>query len=354
MREALKLARRAWGRTSPNPLVGAVVVKEGVVLGRGYHRRAGDRHAEVVALDRAGEAARGAEVFINLEPCSHTGRTPPCVGSLIHTGVGRVWVGMIDPNPLVSGRGIEALRRGGIDVRVGLLEEECQKLNRAFVKYIASGVPFVTLKIASTLDGKIATGSGDSRWITGEKSRLIVHRLRNRVDAIMVGINTVLRDDPELTCRIPGGRNPARVIMDSRLRIPPGSKVLQGDKGSRVIVVTRKGNDPGAKALLRSQGVDVVEVPAPLGRPDLLTSLRELARREIVHLMIEGGGELAASALSAGMVDQLLFFYAPAIVGSEGKSMVGSLGVDRMGEALRLRQSRWKKVADDMLLEGYF
>jgi diaminohydroxyphosphoribosylaminopyrimidine deaminase/5-amino-6-(5-phosphoribosylamino)uracil reductase len=353
MKEALRLARKAWGRTSPNPLVGAVLVKGEEVLASGYHLRAGEKHAEIVALQRAGERARGAELFVNLEPCVHTGRTAPCVEALIRAGVGSVSIGMVDPNPLVAGKGIDALKGAGIQVRVGVLEKQCQQLNAPFVKYITTGLPYVTLKLAATLDGKIATESGDSRWVSGEESRKIVHRLRSRVDAILVGIETVLKDDPELTCRIVRGRNPVRVVFDSHLRIPLTSKILKNADGTRVIVITGKESNPSAASELRSRGIQLIEVSDFAGRPNAEAALSELANREIVHVMIEGGSELAASALRAKLVDRLLIFYAPKVVGSEGKSMIGRLGIHCMEDALCLRESRWKLVGKDFFLEGY-
>lgn len=351
MSEALRLAAKARGRTSPNPLVGAVLVKGGEVLACGYHRRAGEKHAEIVALERAGQRSEGAELFINLEPCAHAGRTPPCVEALIRAHVGSVIIGMVDPNPLVSGRGIEALKNAGIPVRVGVLERECRRLNAAFSKYITSGLPYVTLKLAATMDGKIATESGDSRWVSGEESRRMVHRLRNHVDAILVGIETVLKDDPELTCRIAGGRNPARVVLDSRLRIPLTSKMLKRD-GARVIVVTKKGVEPSAAEDLRVRGIELIQVGERERRPSLEEALRELARAEIVHVMIEGGAEIAASALRARLVDHLLVFYAPKLVGGDGKSMIGPLGVRSMRDALCLKESRWRPLGKDFLMEG--
>jgi diaminohydroxyphosphoribosylaminopyrimidine deaminase/5-amino-6-(5-phosphoribosylamino)uracil reductase len=351
MREALRLASKARGRTSPNPLVGAVLVKKGEVLACGYHRRAGGKHAEIIALEKGGQRSEGAELFLNLEPCAHTGRTPPCVEALIRARVGGVTIGMVDPNPLVSGKGIEALKNAGIPVRVGVLEEECRRLNAPFSKYITTGLPYVTLKLAATLDGKIATENGDSRWVTGEESRRMVHRLRNQVDAILVGIDTVLKDDPELTCRIAGGRNPARVVLDSRLRIPLTSKVLKED-GARVIVVTKNDADPSAAEKLRTLGVELIQVSERKGRPALEEALRELARAEMVHVMIEGGAETAASALRAQLVDRLLVFYAPKIVGAEGKSMIGPLGVRLMKDALCLKESHWRTLGKDLVMEG--
>ena len=235
--KVLRLAEKGRGRTSPNPMVGAILVKDGEVAGEGYHAKAGEAHAEIIALQQAREEARGAALYLNLEPCTHYGKTPPCAPQVIESGVKRVVIGMEDPNPLVKGKGIEMLRRAGLDVEVGILEKECQRLNEAFCKYILKKEPFVILKVAATLDGKIATRNGDSKWISGEASRRFVHKLRDQVDGVLVGIGTVLKDDPQLTARIRGGRDPYRIVLDSRLKIPEEAKVI-GTSPSKTIIAT--------------------------------------------------------------------------------------------------------------------
>src|SRR3990172_9550474 len=269
MRMALRLAEKARGRTSPNPMVGAVVVKDGKVISRGWHRKAGEPHAEAIALKKAGGAARGATLYVTLEPCSHTGkRTPPCSPLVIQSGITRVVVAMTDPNPKVSRGGVKALSSAGIDVITGVVEPEARKLNEAYIKHIIKGMPFVTLKIAQTLDGKIATAWGESKWITAEKAREEAHRLRDINDALLVGINTVLKDNPSLTTRIPGGRDPVRVIVDSTLRIPLNAKVLTQKSSAKTIVATLTNAPKGKTTKLQKAGVEVLMVKAAQGRVD--------------------------------------------------------------------------------------
>jgi diaminohydroxyphosphoribosylaminopyrimidine deaminase/5-amino-6-(5-phosphoribosylamino)uracil reductase len=267
MRMALRLAARAGGRTSPNPMVGAVVVKNGRVIARGWHRKAGEPHAESIALAKAGAAAKGATLYVTLEPCSHTGkRTPPCSPLVIQSRVKRLVVAMIDPNPRVSGGGVRAIEQTGIEVVTGVLKEEAEKLNEAFIKHVTTGIPFVTLKIAQTLDGKIATAAGESQWITGGKAREEGHKLRNGNDAIIVGINTVLKDNPSLTTRIPGGRDPVRVVVDSGLRIPMNAKVITQRSSAGTIVATTKSAPKSRMKRLQDAGVEVLVVKSDKGR----------------------------------------------------------------------------------------
>ena len=277
MRMAMRLALKGAGRTSPNPMVGAVLVKHGEVIATGYHKVAGEDHAEIVALKRAGDRAKGATLYINLEPCSHHGRTPPCTMSLIRAGLGAVVAGMKDPNPRVRGRGLRQLRQAGIEVRVGVLEPQCRTLNEAFVKYITRGLPFVILKLAASLDGKIAAGSGDARWISSEASRRVVHRLRNQVDAVLVGAGTVVADDPQLTCRIPGGRNPWRVVLDARLRIPLSAKLLHHRDPHKSIIVTSLEAPQRKVRALTDLGAQVWRLEAVNGRIPWLPCLKELS-----------------------------------------------------------------------------
>lgn len=289
MRMACRLAFKAAGRTSPNPMVGAVLVRAGKVIATGYHRVAGTDHAEIVALKHAGRKARGATLYLNLEPCSHFGRTPPCSQALIAAGIKAVFAGMRDPNPLVSGRGFRALRRAGIAVHAGLLESDCRALNEAFVKYIRRGLPFVILKLAATLDGKIATSSGDSHWISGEKSRHLVHRLRNQVDAVLVGSGTVIADDPQLTCRIAGGRNPRRVVLDRRLRISPSAQLFRLPDPENTLVVTSQRSAAARGRALAARGAKVLRMAEHNGKVPWRVILKRLARQGIQSLMIEGG-----------------------------------------------------------------
>lgn len=356
MRRALALAARALGRTSPNPAVGAVVVGRGRVVGEGYHRHAGAPHAEVVALQRAGSGARGATLYVTLEPCCHLEkRTPPCTEAILSAGIRKVVVATRDPNPKVAGRGIARLREGGVSVEVGLLEARAKRLNEAYARWIATGLPFVTLKIASTLDGKIATAAGESRWITGPRARDYAHRLRDRIDAVMVGLGTVLADDPELTARGGRGRrNPHRVIVDERLATPPTARALVRRPGSLSIVATT-GRAPAARRRrLEQRGAVVLIAKSRDGLVDLRDLVARLGAMEITSVLIEGGAELNASALRAGVVNKLVVLLAPKLLG--GRDAIGSIGgrsPRRLADAVALRNVSVKLLGDDVLVEGY-
>jgi diaminohydroxyphosphoribosylaminopyrimidine deaminase/5-amino-6-(5-phosphoribosylamino)uracil reductase len=334
-------------------MVGAVLVRGKRIVATGYHPFAGADHAEIVALKRAGGAARGATLYINLEPCSHHGRTPPCTDALIRASIKEVVAGMKDPNPLVAGRGFARLRRAGIRVRSGLYSEECRALNEAFVKFITRRLPFVTLKLAASLDGKIATATGDARWISGAYSRAVVHRLRNQVDGVLVGSGTAIADDPQLTCRIRGGGNPWRIVLDSRLRIRPSAKLFhQRDPGKTIVVTGTKA--PAAKArALEARGARVWRLPLRGGEISWMALLRKLADSKIVSIMIEGGSTVAASALRAKIVDKVIFFYAPKILGGDGRVMIDGLGIRRVDRSLRVRHLSFRKSGTDVMASGY-
>lgn len=353
MRLALRLALKGAGRTSPNPMVGAVLVRDGKVIATGYHKQAGQDHAEIAALKRAGEGARGATLYINLEPCSHQGRTPPCTLSLIRAGVKRIVAGMLDPNPLVSGRGKRRLARAGIQVEIGLLEAECGEINEAFRKYITRRTPFVILKLAATLDGKIATSTGESKWITGMASRRYVHQIRNQVDAILVGVGTALADDPELTCRLPKGRDPWRIVLDSHLRIPLTARLLRHPEPEKTIVVT--GPDAPSKKIktLRSIGNQVWSFKVREGGIPFGALLKRLGAMGFLSVLIEGGANTASRALKEKAVDKLLFFYAPKIIGGDGRAMIDSLGVKKMKQCAEIRELAIKRFGEDFLISGY-
>ncbi len=353
MRMALRLALRGAGRTSPNPMVGAVLVRNGKVIGTGFHKGAGNDHAEIVALKRAGEKARGATLYLNLEPCDHYGRTPPCVPSLIEAGIKRVIAGMVDPNPLVSGRGIQRLKKAGIEVEAGVLEAECLRLNEAFTKYITRGIPFVILKLAASLDGKIAASTGDSRWITGEESRRYVHRLRNQVDAVVVGVGTVLADNPKLTCRIPGGRDPWRVVLDAHLRIPLTAQLLRQRGPEKTIVITGS-HAPKRKAeAIKRRGARVWDFSLRKGGISFAPVLKKLAQLGVLSVMIEGGAVTASRALREGVVDKILFFYAPKIIGGDGRDMFEALRIRRMRDCGKIRDLEVRRIDQDLLVSGY-
>jgi len=355
MREALRLAALGWGRTSPNPMVGAVVAKRGRVVGRGYHHRAGEAHAEVLALQEAGGRTRGAELYVNLEPCAHQGKTPPCTKALIAAGVSKVVAAMCDPNPLVNGRGLRALKRAGIETEVGLLGEEASQLNEAYVKHITTGRPFGILKCAMTLDGKIATRTGESRWITSSALRRVVHHLRLGADAILTGSRTVMADDPELTVRRSGRviKSPLRVVLDTRGRCSPEAAVFTDGKASTLLATTNQ----VAKSVLEQlhqQGVEVLILPEREGRVDLESLLKRLAERGVTSLLVEGGGILGAAAIAAGMVDKVICFIAPKIVGGkDAPTPIEGRGVADMADALELRRVNIRRLGDEVIIQGY-
>mgnify|MGYP000144443717 CR=1 FL=1 len=355
IRLALELAASARGEVSPNPMVGALIVKDGRIVGRGVHRYAGVKHAEALALEEAGEHARGATLYTNLEPCCHYGRTPPCTDAIIRAGIARVVASMEDPNPRVCGRGFEALRRAGIRVEVGIAEAEARQLNEAFIRYITSGRPFVHLKIAMSLDGRIATASGHSRWITGEASRQAVQHLRYESDAILVGIGTVLADDPELSVRLnrPRHRPVVRVVLDSRLRIPRTSKLVQTARQWPLWIFT---TEPFAEAAqpLTQLGASVIAVPARAGRVDLRAVLEELGRREITSLLVEGGAEVHAAFLQQGLADKVTLFIAPKIIG--GRHAIPAVGGDditTLERALPMRIASLARSGEDVMITAY-
>ena len=356
MEHALALASKASGRTSPNPLVGAVIVRDGEIVGEGYHQKAGDAHAEIHALNQARQLAQGATMYVTLEPCCHWGRTPPCTESVIRAKLANVFVAMKDPNSQVAGNGIRQLEEAGISVQVGICEEESRQLNEVFIKYITTQCPFVILKSAISLDGKIATASGESQWITSEASRRKGHEIRAQVDAILVGIGTVLQDNPSLTTRLPDKKNedPIRVIVDSHGRTPIGAKVLNPDSNSGALIAVTE-NAPLKKIeALKSAGADVLLLQAQEGRVCLSALMRELGRREITSVLIEGGGEINAAALQARVVDKLMFFVAPKLIGGrDAPGPIGGGGIARLAEAFELRGVRTTQIERDFLIEGY-
>lgn len=356
MKRALLLAEKGSGATSPNPLVGAVIIKEGRVIGEGWHQRAGGPHAEVNAIKNASESVEGSTIYVNLEPCSHYGRTPPCASLLAEKKLNRVVIAMEDPNPLVAGKGIQLLRDSGIQVDVGLHRLEALKLNDIFIKYIIRKSPFVLLKAAMTLDGKTATRTGDSKWISGEESRNHVHRLRNRYSAILAGVNTVMKDDPELTTRLEGiqGRNPLRIIIDSKGSIPVNARVLKQTDDKKTIVGTTEDMPESRKKLLEAQGAEVITLGKRNGRVDLLQLLKELGNRGIDSVLVEGGGTVAASFLEADLVDKVAFFIAPLIIGGKAATTpVMGEGVELIRDGCRLKYKDIKTIGEDVLVEGY-
>jgi len=352
MARALLLAERAMGKTEPNPMVGAVIVKNGRVIAEGYHRKAGTPHAEAVALRKAGARARGATLYVNLEPCCHTEKkTPPCTDAIIRAGITRVVGAMPDPNPRVRGRGFRLLKKAGIRVDSGLLGKEARSLNRVFTHFIKTGRPFVTLKAAVSLDGKIAAVGGESKWITGASSRRMVHRLRSRHQAIMVGVGTVLADDPSLTARVAAGRNPVRIIVDGKLEIPPESRLLH-DGAAPVLIATTVGEGHRTSRELESEGVQLIHMKGTSGKLDMKELMQELARRDISSLLLEGGSGINAAALNAGVVNRVVFFVAPKIIGGrDAISSVGGMGLP-LSEAHRLGHMSVRRAGSDLVIEA--
>ncbi|MEM7716835.1 MAG: bifunctional diaminohydroxyphosphoribosylaminopyrimidine deaminase/5-amino-6-(5-phosphoribosylamino)uracil reductase RibD [Cyanobacteria bacterium P01_A01_bin.68] len=349
MQRCLELARRGLGRTSPNPMVGAVIVKDGQVIGEGFHPRAGEPHAEVFALKAAGENARGATIYVSLEPCNHYGRTPPCSEAIVAAGLAKVVVGMVDPNPLVAGGGIKRLQEAGIEVLTGVEEEACRKLNEGFIHRILYKKPLGILKYAMTLDGKIATTTGHSAWVTTEDARSAVRVVRAGCDAVVVGGNTVRKDNPRLTSRLPGAHNPLRVVMSRGLDLPDVAHLWKTQEAP-TLVFTEPGAKPDIPKKLRSQGVEVVEL-SPLSPEKAMAYLYELG---FCSVLWECGGILAANAITQGAVQKVLAFIAPKIIGgSNAPTPVGDLGFTTMTQALSLERVEMRIVGSDCLVEGY-
>jgi diaminohydroxyphosphoribosylaminopyrimidine deaminase/5-amino-6-(5-phosphoribosylamino)uracil reductase len=352
MRQALRLARRGLGRVSPNPMVGAVIVKGGRVIARGYHRYFGVDHAEVDALKRAVEDVSGATLYVTLEPCRHWGKTPPCTDAIIKAKIARVVVGMLDPFPEMSGKSIELLKRQGIKTVVGVLENECRALNEVYLKYTISGLPYVTVKWAQTLDGKIATAAGDSKWISSAPSLKLAHKLRATHDAVLVGVNTVIKDDPELTTRLVKGRNPVRVILDSRLRIPLDSKVLANQAAAKTLVASTPAAPQEKLAALKKMGIEVLTVPPDAtGRVDLKALLKTLAQRQISSVLVEGSAQTITSFLRLGLADKIICIVAPKLMGA-GISAVGELNITDVSRTLKLTFKRVYRSGVDIVVEG--
>ncbi len=353
MRFAIALAKKAKGLTNPNPAVGAVVVKGGKIVGRGYHKRCGLPHAEVNALGQAGARAKGATLYVTLEPCDHYGRTPPCTEAVIRSGVKRVVAAMVDPNPLTKGRGIKRLKNHGITTTVNVLANEAAAINRPFITFITKKRPFITVKIAESLDGKIATRTGDSRWITSDDARMYVQKLRRSTDAVMVGVNTVTRDDPMLLSRTRGQKQPARIIVDSRLTTPIDAKIFTSVKVSPVIIATTRKASSRKAARYVSKGAVVIFTRSKKGRVDLEDLLKKLGEIYIIDVLVEGGGELVAALLEERLVDRLLFFIAPKIIGGrDAATSVEGQGIEKMKDALDLGAVSVKKFSKDILIEA--
>jgi len=356
MQRALFLARQALGHTSPSPAVGAVLVRDDVVVGEGFTQPPGSDHAEIVALKHAGAKSRGATLYVTLEPCCHFGRTPPCSRALIAAGIAEVHLAMLDPNPLVSGRGRGELEQAGIKMVIGEHEAEAREVNEAYIKYITTGLPFVIAKFAMSLDGKIATASGDSRWISGEAARSYVHELRRNVDAIIVGVNTVLADDPQLTARSDSGEvsgcQPLRIIADAQGRTPASARVFSTT--GHTLLAVAEDIKPAKARRLEQAGAELIRLPNEEGLVDLKALFKLLGQRQVTSVLAEGGGQLVGSLFDQGLVDKVVVFIAPIIIGgANARAAVAGQGVDKVSQALRLKQVRIEMLDQDIMVIGY-
>jgi diaminohydroxyphosphoribosylaminopyrimidine deaminase/5-amino-6-(5-phosphoribosylamino)uracil reductase len=352
MKRALKLARKGEARVSPNPMVGAVIVKENRIIGEGYHENFGGNHAEINAILRSSEPIDGSTIYVTLEPCTHYGKTPPCVDRLISLNPARVVIGALDPNPLVSGKGINVLNQHGIETTVGVLEDACKDLNERFFKFIQTRIPFVTLKFAQTIDGRIATASGHSQWISSLPSRRFAHRLRSIHDAVLVGVGTVMADNPELTVRLARGRNPVRIIVDSHLRIPLHANVLKHQGTAKTIIATTRGANLEKRTILMDMGVDVMLIDEDSRhRIDMNSLLTELGKKEISSVLVEGGAAVITTILRQELADRAVIIIAPKIVG-KGIEAVGDMGIERIDNALALSVKRIIRKGDDLIIDA--
>ncbi len=356
MRMALSLARKGIGTASPNPMVGAVLVTDNAIVGKGYHKKAGSPHAEANAIEDAGPKTAGSTLYINLEPCVHHGRTPPCADRVIAAGIKRVFVAMLDPNPLVNGKGVEMLRKAGIDVKVGLLENEARRLNEAFIGWMEKKRPYITMKAAVSLDGKIATKTCDSRWISNEESRRQANILRVVNDGIMVGINTVISDNPLLLPRLKNPRKiPTRIILDSKLRIPLACDVVKTSEKYRTWIFTNEDSRTDKEARLKALGVDVIRVPKDdSGRVSVTHICQELYKRDIMSVLVEGGGEVNSTLLKEGLVDKVVLFYGTILIGGKSAlNLVGGKGIDFLKDAYRIDIATLRRLKENIYMEGY-
>ncbi len=352
MKHALRLAKRGLGKTNPNPMVGAVIVKKGKIVSQGYHRLYGGPHAEIEAIKGLHVSSEDSTMYVTLEPCCHYGKTPPCIDTIMKLQFTRIVVGTVDLNPKVNGKSIAMLKNHGFLVTEGVLREECQKINEIYFKYIQTGIPFVTVKFAQTLDGRIATQTGHSQWISSERTLTLAHKMRSVHDAIMVGVGTVIRDNPQLTVRRTKGKTPLRIILDSHLRIPLSSQMLNDSYTENTLIATTSATDKKKVRQVKDKGARVVLVDQDkYGRVSLSGLLRRLGKMDISSLMVEGGGQVITSFLRERLVDRLVITIAPKIIG-QGINWVGDLELEKMGEALRISEYRFRKVGDDIVFEG--
>lgn len=352
MKQALRLAKRGEGHVSPNPMVGAVIVKEDRVIGKGYHQYYGGHHAETNAIFSASEPVAGATIYVTLEPCSHHGKTPPCAEMLLTHQPARVVAGSLDPNPLVAGRGLALLEKNGIQTTVGILEEECLKLNEKYFKFIRTRTPFVTLKYAQTLDGRIATDTGHSRWISSFASRRYAHALRSVNDAILVGAGTVIQDNPELTVRMVKGKNPLRIVVDSRLKTPANARIYKNQDAAKTIIATTAKADRKKQAIFQNMGVEVLEVDEDKqGHVDMKKLISTLGVKNIASLLVEGGASIITAFLKTVLADEVIIIISPKIIG-KGMEAIGDLAIHRMDDAMILEQKKMMRKGDDLIIVG--
>ncbi len=350
---ALELAEKGRGKVEPNPMVGAVLVKNGEIVGKGYHQVFGGPHAEIHAINEGGENCKGSTLYVSMEPCAHYGKTAPCVDAIIRAGIGRVVTTVIDPNPLTTGKGIQKLKEAGIEVCLGIMESRAKRLNAPFFKLMQKGLPYVTVKWAMSLDGKIAARTGDSRWITSEESRIYVHKIRGQMDGILVGINTVLRDDPLLTCRLEGGRSPKRIIIDSNASLPLNSRLLTTITESEIIVAVRENAQSAQVKRLEQLGCTIIRTGGMYDRVNLQDLFRRLGEMKLTNILVEGGSRIITSMIKGRFTDKVIVFIAPIIVGGEGAlSPVLGRGVDKVSDATKVHEIIVKRMSHDIVIEG--
>ncbi|MBI2472902.1 MAG: bifunctional diaminohydroxyphosphoribosylaminopyrimidine deaminase/5-amino-6-(5-phosphoribosylamino)uracil reductase RibD [Planctomycetes bacterium] len=350
---ALELAVKGRGRVEPNPMVGAVLVKDGIIVGKGYHQVFGGAHAEIHAIHEGGANCKGATLYVSMEPCAHYGKTAPCVDAIIKAGIAKVVAAVIDPNPITFGKGIQKLKEGGVEVVVGVMEMQAKRLNVPFFKLMQKGLPYVTVKWAMSIDGKIATHTGESRWITSDESREYVHKIRGQMDGILVGINTVMRDDPLLTCRIEGGRNPKRIVVDSNAALPVNSRLLSTINEGEIIVAVSTNAPRNRVEKLEQLGCKIVQTKDMNGRVDLKELFQRLGEMKLTNILVEGGSRVITSVMEDRLADRVMVFVAPIIIGGEGaKSPVLGTGINKMSEAAEISEVSIKRFTDDIVIEG--
>lgn len=352
MKLALELAKKGEGKVSPNPMVGCVIVKDNKIIGTGYHECYGGNHAEVNAINNANEDVKGATMYVTLEPCAHYGKTPPCAERIVREGIKKVVIGIKDPNKKVRGKGIKILEEGNVEVKFSTLKEECTKINEKFLKYIVEKRPFIALKLASTLDGKIATKTFDSKWISNEDSRAYVQTLRNAYKGILVGVNTVIKDNPKLTCRLENGINPVRIVLDTNGRIPLESNIFK-ENGSNIILVGENIKEDIVNKL-ESTRATIIKCPLKDGKIDLNYSLKKLGEIGIDSILIEGGGQVAASFLKENLIDKLYCFISMKIIGGDGINSIGNMGINHISQSKKINNYNITQIKDDILIEAYF